>query len=91
MYDLFCGWCYGAAPLISAAQNIHGLQIRPRGIGMLSGNSSQIVSVNWADFVRSHDERITVYSDQAFGAPYARDYSKALISCLTHPRRLPRC
>lgn len=72
LYDPFCGWCYGAAPLISAAQDIQGLQIRPHGIGMLSGNASQMMSVNWADFVRSHEERISVYSDQAFGAPYAR-------------------
>lgn len=37
LYDPFCGWCYGAAPLLTKAMEIEGLAIIPHGIGMLSG------------------------------------------------------
>jgi putative protein-disulfide isomerase len=72
LYDPFCGWCYGAAPMISASQEISGLKIEAHGIGMLSGNKAKTMSPEWRDFVRPHEERIHVYSKQQFGDPYVR-------------------
>jgi putative protein-disulfide isomerase len=70
LYDPFCGWCYGAAPLVSAATEIEGLTIKPHGIGMLSDDQSKRMSGEWRDFVRPHEERITAYSKQEFGEAY---------------------
>jgi putative protein-disulfide isomerase len=70
LYDPFCGWCYGAAPMISAAQKISDLKIKAHGVGMLSGDKAKMMSAEWRDFVRPHEERIHVYSKQEFGDAY---------------------
>ncbi len=69
-YDPFCGWCYGAAPIISVAAKIDDLNIEPHGIGMLSGNQSKMMSPEWRDFVRPHETRIQALSGQEFGEAY---------------------
>jgi putative protein-disulfide isomerase len=70
LYDPFCGWCYGAAPMISAAMSVPGVHVQPHGIGMLSGDKSKMMSAQWRDFVRPHEARITFYSKQTFGEAY---------------------
>lgn len=70
LYDPFCGWCYGAAPLLTKAMEVEGLAIIPHGIGMLSGDSRKFMSAEWRDFVRPHEERITAFSKQEFGDAY---------------------
>lgn len=72
LYDPFCGWCYGAAPLVTAAAEIEGVEIKPHGIGMLSGDQSKMMSGEWRDFVRPHEERITAHSQQEFAEPYVK-------------------
>jgi len=72
LYDPFCGWCYGAAPLISAAAEIDEVKIKPHGIGMLSGDQSKMMSGEWRDFVRPHEERITAHSKQEFADAYVK-------------------
>lgn len=72
-YDPFCGWCYGAAPVISYATEIDGLHIQPHGIGMLSGNQSKMMSPEWRDFVRPHETRIHALSGQVFGDSYTQE------------------
>lgn len=69
-YDPFCGWCYGAAPLLTSASEIAGLQIETHGIGMLSGERSKMVSAEWRDFVRPHEQRISALSHQLFSDAY---------------------
>jgi Predicted protein-disulfide isomerase len=69
-YDPFCGWCYGAAPIISVADSIDELTIKPHGIGMLSGSKSKMMSPEWRDFVRPHETRIHALSGQEFGEAY---------------------
>lgn len=41
LYDPFCGWCYGAAPLVSAAAEIESVNITLHGIGMLYGDQNK--------------------------------------------------
>lgn len=72
LYDPFCGWCYGAAPMITAASAIAGLEIRAHGVGMLSGDKSKMMSGEWRDFVRPHEARITAYSKQTFADAYVQ-------------------
>lgn len=70
IYDPFCGWCYGAAPMISAAMEISELHVLPHSVGMLSGDKKQLMSPEWRDFVRPHEERIAFYSKQIFASAY---------------------
>ena len=72
-YAPFCGWCYGAAPVVSSAAEIDGLHIQPHGIGMLSGSQSKMMSPEWRDFVRPHETRIHVLSGQVFGDCYTQE------------------
>jgi len=72
IYDPFCGWCYGAAPMITQASTIPGLDIQAHGVGMLSGNKSKQMSGEWRDFVRPHEARITAYSKQTFADAYVQ-------------------
>ncbi|WGK92583.1 DsbA family protein [Pseudomonas migulae] len=72
VYDPFCGWCYGAAPMITAATQIPGLEIQAHGVGMLSGDKSKFVSGEWRDFVRPHEARITAFSKQTFADAYVQ-------------------
>lgn len=71
-YDPFCGWCYGAAPIVSLAAEIEGLEIKPHGIGMLSGTQRKMMSPEWRDFVRPHEARIHALSGQPFGNGYTQ-------------------
>lgn len=70
VYDPFCGWCYGAAPLLTAASGLEGLKIVPHGGGMLAGEGAKLMSAEWREFVRPHETRITALSGQAFGDAY---------------------
>ncbi|MCY0852579.1 DsbA family protein [Cupriavidus sp. D39] len=70
VYDPFCGWCYGLAPLVSVAAEIDGLNVMPHSGGMLAGEQAKMMSPKWRDFVRPHEERITALSGQVFSETY---------------------
>ncbi|WP_374334819.1 DsbA family protein [Leeia sp.] len=66
--DPFCGWCYGAAPLIKAARQ-HLPMVLHAG-GMMMGAQRQPVTPALRDFVLSHDDRIAALTGQPFSAAY---------------------
>lgn len=68
IYDPFCGWCYAAAPLVSAARQV--LAVQAHGGGMLAGRQRQTVSLQLRDYVMPHDRRIAELTGQPFGAAY---------------------
>lgn len=70
VYDPFCGWCYAAAPLLTAASEVEGLKVVAHGGGMLTGTNSKKMTAEWRDFVRPHEQRIAALSGQLFGAAY---------------------
>ena len=70
IYDPFCGWCYGAAPLVTAAMELDGLKVVPHGGGMVTGTNAKKMSPEWREFVRPHEQRITALSGQSFGTAY---------------------
>ncbi|MBR7777169.1 DsbA family protein [Undibacterium rugosum] len=70
IYDPYCGWCYAAAPLLSAAQAVNGLQIRLHGGGMMAGARRTQVSPALRDYVIPHDLRIAQLTGQVFGENY---------------------
>lgn len=70
VYDPYCGWCYGLAPLLSVADETKGLKVVAHSGGMLAGTQAQNMSPEWRDFVRPHEARITALSGQAFSEAY---------------------
>lgn len=56
--------------MLSAAQELPGLAIEAHGIGMLSDDRVRMMSPEWREFVRPHEERITALSGQQFSAAY---------------------
>ncbi len=70
IYDPLCGWCYAAAPLISAAREVQGLTIALHGGGMMTGANRRAVTPQLRDYVMSHDKRIAQMTGQRFGEAY---------------------
>ncbi|WP_223465549.1 DsbA family protein [Pseudomonas sp. GL-RE-26] len=68
IYDPLCGWCYGAKPLLQAAQAV--LPVIAHGGGMMTGANRQKVSPQLRNYVMPHDRRIAEYSGQPFGETY---------------------
>ncbi|MFJ7284772.1 DsbA family protein [Pseudomonas sp. NPDC099000] len=68
IYDPLCGWCYGAKPLVQAAQGV--LPVIIHGGGMMSGANRQAVSPQLRNYVMPHDRRIAEYTGQPFGEAY---------------------
>lgn len=68
IYDPLCGWCYAAAPLISAAQSV--LPVQLHGGGMFSGENRRKISASFRAHVLPHDRRIAEISGQVFGDGY---------------------
>ncbi|WP_025110956.1 DsbA family protein [Pseudomonas sp. H1h] len=77
IYDPLCGWCYGAKPLVQAAQQV--LPVVAHAGGMMSGANRQQVSPQLRNYVMPHDRRIAEYTGQPFGEAYfeglLRDHS----------------
>lgn len=70
IYDPLCGWCYAAAPLIAAAQQLPGLHIELHGGGMMTGERRRHITPDWRDYVLPHDQRIAQMTGQVFGPGY---------------------
>ncbi|MBT2340061.1 MULTISPECIES: DsbA family protein [Pseudomonas] len=68
LYDPLCGWCYGAKPLVQAAQAL--LPVIAHGGGMMTGANRQQVSPQLRNYVMPHDRRIAEYTGQPFGEAY---------------------
>ncbi|QJI42935.1 DsbA family protein [Pseudomonas sp. ADAK2] len=68
IYDPLCGWCYGAEPLVQAAQIV--LPVIAHGGGMMTGANRQTVSPQLRNYVMPHDRRIAEFTGQPFGEAY---------------------
>lgn len=62
--DPLCGWCFGAAPLLSASQKVDNLPIQLHLGGLFSAPNTQQVDAAMLRFIMSHHERITQLSGQ---------------------------
>lgn len=70
IFDPLCGWCYGAAPLVKAAQSLPGLKVVPHAGGMMTGNNRRQITDEWRNYVIPHDKRIAEMTGQPFGEAY---------------------
>tara|TARA_R110000824_G_scaffold281470_1_gene469772 strand:- start:2609 stop:3271 length:663 start_codon:yes stop_codon:yes gene_type:complete len=65
--DPLCGWCFGAAPLLKASQNIADLNIQLHLGGLFSAPNNQKVDDAMMRFIMSHHVRITQLCGQTPG------------------------
>jgi len=70
VFDPLCGWCYAAAPLVTAARKVHGLTVALHGGGMMTGANRRAITPQWRAYVMPHDQRIAQLSGQPFGSGY---------------------
>lgn len=70
VFDPLCGWCYAAAPLLRAAQDLPGLRVALHGGGMMTGPNRRTVTPQWREYVIPHDKRIAQLTGQPFGLGY---------------------
>lgn len=68
--DPFCGWCYGAAPLVDAALRVPGLQVLPHAGGMLAGAQRMRITPQWRGYVMPQDQRVAQLTGQPYGDAY---------------------
>ena len=68
LYDPLCGWCYGAAPLVSAARQV--ITVQAHGGGMMTGTNRQQVTPQLRAYIKQHDARIAQLTGQPFGPAY---------------------
>jgi putative protein-disulfide isomerase len=71
VFDPLCGWCYGAEPLVTAADNVAGLAVRLHA-GALWGEPTQLPE-HMRRYIQQADQRIAQMSGQPFGAPYLNE------------------
>lgn len=76
IFDPLCGWCYGAAPLVQAAQNTPKLTLVLHGGGMMSGANRRQIDSQWRSYVMPHDQRIAQLTGQTFGDDYFNNLLK---------------
>lgn len=70
LYDPLCGWCWGAAPLLQAAAELPGVELRLHGGGLFAGAARRPVTSELRAYVGPHDRRIAELSGQPFGPGY---------------------
>jgi len=70
IFDPVCGWCYGAAPLISAARYIPGINVVLHAGGMMTDMNRRPVTPQLRKYVIFNDERIAQLTGQVFGKDY---------------------
>jgi putative protein-disulfide isomerase len=68
--DPLCGWCYAAAPLISAAAEIPQLNIQLHCGGLWINEHRRPLGKALRDYVKPLDERIQLLTGQPFGDRY---------------------
>lgn len=70
IYDPLCGWCYGAAPLLEALQQLPGVTLHLHAGGLWLNERRQQMGQALRDYVKPHDLRIASLSGQVFGERY---------------------
>jgi putative protein-disulfide isomerase len=68
IYDPLCGWCYGAEPLVSAAANVDGLELRLHAGGLWPQPTR--LPEHTRRYIQQADARVGQMSGQPYGEPY---------------------
>ncbi len=69
IYDTYCGWCYGAAPVFDALLN-SGADVEVLHRQLFQGNQAHKMSEGKGDLVLAADARISALTGQPFSQRY---------------------
>jgi putative protein-disulfide isomerase len=70
LFDPLCGWCYGTAPVVAAAQEAPGVRVELHPTGLFSGPGARPMDDAFAAFAWSNDQRIARLTGQRFTEAY---------------------
>ena len=70
LFDPLCGWCYGAAPTVSALLETSGVSIELLPTGLFSGEGARPMNDEFAAYAWSNDQRIEQLTGQHFSDAY---------------------
>jgi putative protein-disulfide isomerase len=68
IYDPLCGWCYGAEPLVWAANGVDGLALRMHAGGLWPQPTR--LPEHTRQYIKQADARVGQMSGQPYGEPY---------------------
>lgn len=70
LFDPLCGWCYGAAPAVSALRDTPGVTVKLRPTGLFAGDGARPMDDAFAAYAWSNDQRIERLTGQRFTEAY---------------------
>jgi len=70
LFDPLCGWCYGAAPVLSALQGQPSVNVELLPTGLFSGEGARPMDSEFAAYAWSNDQRIERLTGQRFSEQY---------------------
>ncbi|ROZ71273.1 DsbA family protein [Ramlibacter sp. WS9] len=70
LFDPLCGWCYGAAPIVSGLLEAPGVKVDMLPTGMFSGGAARPMDDAFAGYAWSNDQRIERLTGQHFSEQY---------------------
>lgn len=70
LFDPLCGWCYGAAPAVSALLDVPGVSLELLPTGLFSGEGARPMDDAFAAYAWANDQRIERLTGQRFTEQY---------------------
>jgi putative protein-disulfide isomerase len=71
LFDPFCGWCYGAAPVIAQLRKAVGDdRIQGLPVGLFAGEYARPMGAEFRDYAWTNDQRIAAMTGQTFSQAY---------------------
>jgi putative protein-disulfide isomerase len=70
LFDPLCGWCYGAAPALTALSQQPGLTLTLAPAGLFAGAGGRPLNADFARFAWANDQRIAQLTGQPFSEAY---------------------
>lgn len=76
IYDTYCGWCYGASPVIEALV-ASDLDVAVMHRHLFQGDNAHRMGDGFGQMAERYDQRISQLTGQRFGADYTRNILRA--------------
>ncbi len=73
IFDPLCGWCYASAPALDALARVWPSQLKLRPSGLFSEAGARDMTVEWANYAWTNDQRIGAMTGQVFSERYHHD------------------
>ncbi|MPS81214.1 MAG: DsbA family protein [Achromobacter sp.] len=73
LFDPLCGWCYGAGATVAELAAMPGVELRLLPTGLFSGEGARPMTLDFATYAWSNDQRIERLTGQRFTEQYRSD------------------